>query len=107
MVAIAMMIIVTATTTITAITAPMMAAVLSDCAATVVVLSDVVMGVVTEGLAAVLSVVVVMVHCGSPKELMTTEQLLSTFRRTPCTAMVEPAWVTKVSKCSNSSEVLV
>ena len=101
-----MMIIVTATTTITAITAPMMAAV-SDCAIMVVVLSDVVMGVVTEGLAAVLSVVVVMVHCGSPKELMTTEQLLSTSRRTPCTAMVESVWETNVSKCANSSEVLV
>ena len=107
MVAIAMMTIVTATTTITAITAPMMAAVLSDCAATVVVLSNVVIGVVTEGIAAVLSVVVVMVHCGSPKELMTTEQLLSTSRRTPCTAMVESVWVTKFSKCANSSEVLV
>ena len=106
MAAIAMMIIVTATTTITATTPPTMAAV-SDCDTTVVVLSDVVMGVVTEGLAAVLSDVVVMVHCGSPKELMTTEQLLSTSRRTPCTAMVESVWVTKFSKCANSSEVLV
>ena len=102
-----MMIIVTATTTITATTAPMMAAVLSDCAATVVVLSEVVMGVVTEGFAVVLSVVVAVVHCGSPKVLMTTEQLLSTFRRTPCTAMVEPVCAIKVSKCANSSEVLV
>ena len=102
----AIAIIVTATTTITATTPPTMAAV-SDCPAMVVVLSDVVMGVVTEGLAAVLSDVVVMVHCGSPKELMTTEQLLSTSRRTPCTAMVESVWVTNVSKCSNSSEVLV
>ena len=106
MTAIAMMIIVTATTTIIATAPPTMAAV-SDCAAMVVVLSDVVMGVVTEGLAAVLSVVVVMVHCGSPKELVTTEQLLSTSRCTPCTAMVESVWETKVSKCANSSEVLV
>ena len=65
------------------------------------------MGVVTEGLAAVLSAVVAVVHCGSPKELMTMGQLLSTFRRTPCTAMVESVWATKVSKCANSSEVLV
>ena len=98
-----MMIIVTATTTITATTPPMMAAVLSDCPATVV-LSDVVVGVVTEGFAAVLSV---KVHCGSPNELMMTEQLLSTFRRTPCTAIVESVWATKVSKYANSSEVLV
>ena len=102
----AIAIIVTATTTITATTPPTMAAV-SDCAIMVVVLSDVVMGVVTEGLAAVLSNVVVMVHCGSPKELMTTEQLLSKSRRTPCTAMVESVWETKFSKCANSSEVLV
>ena len=87
----AMIIIVTVTTTITATTPPtMMAAVLSDCPATVV-----------------LSVVVVIVHCGSPKELMMTEQLLSTFRRTPCTAMVESVWATKVSKYANSNEVLV
>ena len=101
-----MIIIVTATTTITVTTPPMMATVLSDCPATVV-LSDAVVGVVTEGFAAVLSVVAVKVHCGSPKELMMTEQLLSTSRRTPCIAMVESVWVIKVSKYANSSEVLV
>ena len=83
------MIIVTATT-ITATTPPMMAAVLSEGPA-MVVLSD----------------AVVVVHCGSPKELMMTEQLLSTSRRTPCIAMVESVWVTKVSKYANSNEVLV
>ena len=85
-----MMIIVTATTTITATTPPTMAAVLSDGAATVVVLSEVVMDVVKEGLA--------LAHCGSPNELMATEQLLSTSRCKRCTAMVESLRETKVSK---------
>ena len=72
---------VTAMTTVT--TPTMIAAVLSDCGVIVAMLSDVVMGVVTEGLA--------VVHCGSPKELMTMEQLPSTSKRTPCTAIVESA----------------
>ena len=67
----------------TATTPPMIAAVLSDCGVIVVVLSEVVMGVVTEGLAGV--------HYGSPKELMTMEQLPSTSKCTPCTAIVESA----------------
>ena len=67
----------------TATTPPMIAAVLSDCGVIVAMLSDVVMGIVTEGLA--------VVHCGSPKELMTMEQLLSTPKRKPCTAIVESA----------------
>ena len=125
------MITVTATTTITATTPPTMAAVLSDCGAMVVVLSDV-MGIVTEeGLAVVLSNVVtnivtegfavvlsdvvtdivteeglVALHCGSRNELMTTGQLLSTSRCKACTAMVESAWETKISKYANSCELV-
>ena len=83
------MIIVTATTIITATTPPMMATV-SGCGAMVLVLSD----------------VVAVVHCGSPKELMTTEQLLFTSRRKPCTAMVESAWETKISKYANRCELV-
>ena len=71
------------TTMTTATTPPMIAAVLSDCGVIVVVLSEVVMGVVTEGLAGV--------HYGSPKELTTMEQLPSTSKCTPCTAIVESA----------------
>ena len=67
------------------------AAVLSDCGVIVVVLSDVVMSVV---------------HCGSPKELMTMEQLPSTFKWKPCTAIVELGWATKVCKCAISWELL-
>ena len=80
--AITMMMTVTATNTIamTAITPPMMAAVLSD--------------------------VVVVVHCGSPNVLMVMEQLLSTSRRKPCTAMVESVRETKVPKYVISCELV-
>ena len=49
-------------------------------------------------MAAVLSAVVDEVHCGSPKELMTTGQLLSKSRHKCCTAMVESVSATKVFK---------
>ena len=83
---------VTATTaiTMTATTPPMVAAVLSGCAASVVVLSD----------------AVVVAHCGSPNVLMAIEQLLSTSRRKPCTAMVESVWKTKVPKYAISCELV-
>ena len=87
-----MMMTVTATTaiTMTATTPPMVAAVLSGCAASVVVLSD----------------VVVVVHCESPNVLMVIEQLLSTSRRKPCTAMVESVWETNVPKYAISCDLV-
>ena len=72
----------TAMTTTTATTPPMMAAVLSD-------------GAMVGGR-----------HPGSLKVSMATGQLLSTSRLTPCTAMVEPVWETKVLKWPSSSEML-
>ena len=57
--------------------------------------------------AAVLSAEVDVVHCGSPNELMAIGQLLPTFRRNPCTAMVESAWAAKVSKYANSCELSI
>ena len=83
---------VTATTaiTMTATTPPMVAAVLSGSAASVVVLSD----------------VVVVVHCESPNVLMAIEQLLSTSRRKPCTAIVESVWKTEVPKYAINCELV-
>ena len=91
--AITMKMTVTATTaiTMTATTPPTMAAVLSGSAASVAILSD---------------VVVVVAHCGSPNVLMAMEQLLSTSRRKPCTAMVDSVRDTKVPKYVISCELV-
>ena len=78
---------ITAMTTTTATTPPMMAAVLSDDA--------VVDGGVVGGR-----------HPESLKVLMATGQLLSTSRLTPCTAIVESVWETKVSKYSINCELV-